>query len=220
MPWPKGKPFPPEMVAKRIASFKASGAKRKLQNADGTWRCPTCKRDLPRSAFHTRRRSPNGIASQCRDCHREGMKTTRDHEKHRERQRRYEANRRARIAGAVGKVTAEDYTQLGRIFGCACLKCGTAKNPTWDHIVPIAKGGDHHPLNLQPLCRACNEKKQACTADYRTGEQRKAVGSVWVVEPIHKLIDRSSLGAGLRDIKERGIEAHTVLVQLAEVLKR
>lgn len=26
MPWPKGKPFPPEMVAKRIESFKAAGA--------------------------------------------------------------------------------------------------------------------------------------------------------------------------------------------------
>lgn len=37
---------------------------------------------------------------------------------------------------------------------------------------------------------------------------------VWVVEfrrvePIDALIDRSSIGAGLRDIKERGIDAHT-----------
>lgn len=60
--------------------------------------------------------------------------------------------------------------------------CGTARNPTWDHVIPLAKGGDHHPLNLQPLCRACNEKKQAQTADYRTDEQREAVSAVWVVE--------------------------------------
>ena len=182
MPWPKGKPFPPEMVAKRIATFKTNGKKQKKPNADGAWRCPTCKRDLPASEFHPSKRAATGLASQCRVCHREGIKATRDNSKHLARQRRYEANRRARIAGASGRVAAADYIHLERLLGCACLKCGSAKNPTWDHIVPLAKGGNHHALNLQPMCRVCNEKKQASTADYRTDEQREAVKKVWVVE--------------------------------------
>jgi len=182
MPWPKGKPFAPEMVAKRAASFVANGKRRKPQNADGTWRCPTCERDLPSWAFHAKARSPNGLSSQCRECHSRGSMRTRDPVKAREASRRSEANRRARIAGARGRVTADDYTHLERLLGCACLKCGSAKKPTWDHIVPLARGGDHHPLNLQPLCRVCNEKKQASTADYRSDEQREALAKVWVVE--------------------------------------
>jgi 5-methylcytosine-specific restriction endonuclease McrA len=182
MPWPKGKPFTPEMVAKRAASLRASGARRKQPNADGTWSCPTCKLDLPATAFYAKKRSPSGISSQCRACHAAGSLRTRDPVKARESSRRSEANRRARMAGARGRVTSADYVLLEQLLGCACLKCGTAQRPTWDHIVPLAKGGDHHPLNLQPLCRACNEKKQARTADHRSDKQRDAVAKVWVVE--------------------------------------
>jgi len=95
MPWPKGRPFLPEMVAKRVAAFKANGKKHKKQNADGTWRCPTCQRDLPGSEVYSSKRSQSGIGSQCKVCHRDGVKATRDQAKHNERQRRYEATRRA-----------------------------------------------------------------------------------------------------------------------------
>src|SRR4051812_16936942 len=33
-----------------------------------TSRCPQCRRDLPRSAFHANRRRPNGLAFYCRQC--------------------------------------------------------------------------------------------------------------------------------------------------------
>jgi hypothetical protein len=39
-----------------------------------------------------------------------------------------------------------------------------------------------HPINFQPLCRPCNERKQAREVDYRTPEQRAAIQAVWVVE--------------------------------------
>lgn len=32
---------------------------------------------------------------------------------------------------------------------------------TWDAIVPLARGGTHHPSNLQPACRECNSSKGA-----------------------------------------------------------
>jgi len=67
-------------------------------------------------------------------------------------------------------------------LGDRCLCCGSGILITQDHIVPLARGGLHHPTNLQPLCRPCNERKQARNRDFRTDEQRAAVNAVWVVE--------------------------------------
>lgn len=65
--------------------------------------------------------------------------------------------------------------------GTACLCCGSEDRPTEDHIRPLSKRGRHHPTNLQPLCRPCNERKQAREIDYRTPAQRVAVEAVWAV---------------------------------------
>jgi 5-methylcytosine-specific restriction endonuclease McrA len=62
------------------------------------------------------------------------------------------------------------------------LKCGAEGKPQQDHIIPLAKGGVHHPTNLQPLCRKCNERKQARTVDYRTPDQRAAIAAKWGIE--------------------------------------
>lgn len=48
-----------------------------------------------------------------------------------------------------------------------CLKCGTSKNLTIDHVVPISKGGTNDLDNLQTLCRKCNVEKGSDTGDYR-----------------------------------------------------
>jgi 5-methylcytosine-specific restriction endonuclease McrA len=42
-----------------------------------------------------------------------------------------------------------------------CVVCGTMEDLTFDHIVPLAKGGTNELSNLQVLCRACNSKKGA-----------------------------------------------------------
>lgn len=43
-----------------------------------------------------------------------------------------------------------------RIGGPGCLGLAT----TTDHIVPISRGGTHHPSNLQAACRPCNSGKR------------------------------------------------------------
>jgi 5-methylcytosine-specific restriction endonuclease McrA len=51
--------------------------------------------------------------------------------------------------------------------GWKCLKCGTGKNLTIDHIVPLSLGGHNGRSNLQTLCECCNFNKGATMISYR-----------------------------------------------------
>lgn len=157
---------------------------RPTKQVDGVllYRCSDCGSFLPREGFHRNSRTLLGIKTQCKACHNACNIRSRDKKNKRMKAVEYEASRRARKAGAGGRVTAADWRALTEILGTACLACGSKNRPTQDHIVPLSMGGMHHPRNMQPLCRPCNEKKQARTADYRTQEQREAVDVVWVVE--------------------------------------
>lgn len=71
--------------------------------------------------------------------------------------------RRGRI---VGRVTMAQWEHVLRLYGAACLVCGSPKI-TRDHVIPVSKGGAHAANNLQPLCDGCNKKKAAKIIDYR-----------------------------------------------------
>lgn len=146
------------------------------------YRCGRCSCFFSKEHFHKSNRSTLGIKTDCKACHSVVSIASRDPEKTKASKQRSEAARRARKAGSSGKVTAADWLHLLELLGSACLNCKSETEPTQDHITPLAKGGAHHPTNLQPLCRPCNERKQARTADYRTPEQRAAVEARWVVE--------------------------------------
>lgn len=146
------------------------------------YRCGRCGAFLAKDLFHATRRNSLGIKSDCKTCHSRVSIASRNPERARARAQRNEAARRARKAGSGGVVSSQDWSHLLEILGSACLKCGSDEKITQDHIVPLSKGGLHHPRNVQPLCRPCNERKQASIADYRTAEQRAAVESKWVLE--------------------------------------
>jgi len=158
--------------------------RRAQQIRDGVvhFRCGRCGEFFPRELFHKSNRTSLGIKSDCKRCHSAVSMSTRDPDRTRSARRQSESTRRARKAGADGHVTAADWLRLLGILGDSCLCCGSDRPITQDHIVPLAHGGSHHPTNLQPLCRPCNERKQARTCDFRTDEQRAAVDAVWVVE--------------------------------------
>lgn len=146
------------------------------------YRCGRCHGFFPKAMFHPNRRTVLGIKTECKPCHNACNVASRDKVNKRTKAVLYEAARRARQAGADGRVTSSDWRQLLTILGRRCLCCGSEAPPTQDHIVPLAKGGAHHPANLQPLCRPCNERKQARAFDYRSDAQRAAVAAVWVIE--------------------------------------
>lgn len=56
-----------------------------------------------------------------------------------------------------------------------CAYCGSTKDITVDHVVPLSRGGKHQQDNLAPACFSCNSSKGARTLDEWPGPpSRKA----------------------------------------------
>lgn len=65
-----------------------------------------------------------------------------------------------------------------RIFirdGYKCLCCGSTKELSIDHIIPLSVGGNNAMKNLQTLCRDCNSNKSDNTIDFRNPRRIKTV---------------------------------------------
>jgi 5-methylcytosine-specific restriction endonuclease McrA len=50
---------------------------------------------------------------------------------------------------------------LRRVYSAPCWKCGAGGNTTFDHVIPIARGGRHSAGNSLALCEPCNKSKGA-----------------------------------------------------------
>ncbi len=58
--------------------------------------------------------------------------------------------------------TYKDKEKLLKITNGKCAHCGKKLTPqecTIEHMYPISRGGTAHPLNIVPLCVACNKSK-------------------------------------------------------------
>jgi hypothetical protein len=68
---------------------------------------------------------------------------------------------RARKNGArVIDFTARDWELVKLFYGFRCAYCGcTPRELCRDHVVALARGGDHTLLNVVPACRRCNSRK-------------------------------------------------------------
>jgi 5-methylcytosine-specific restriction endonuclease McrA len=75
--------------------------------------------------------------------------------------------RRARLLGAEGSYTAEQFAELCVLYGGVCLACGGFEPLTVDHVIPLSMGGSNHITNIQPLCKPCNSRKGTKSVDYR-----------------------------------------------------
>lgn len=84
------------------------------------------------------------------------------------------AARRARILGAEGSHTIEEWHAVCEEFGGLCAYCGEEKPLTRDHVVPLVRGGSHYIDNIVPACLSCNSSKGARTAEEFLSAQEKA----------------------------------------------
>lgn len=69
--------------------------------------------------------------------------------------------RRAQKANADQCVTVADIREITKRQGGKCAHCQKPTKLTIDHIVALARGGQHHKTNIQMLCGICNSRKGA-----------------------------------------------------------
>lgn len=74
--------------------------------------------------------------------------------------------RRARKQGAEHALTVEQWESICERHADArgnvcCAYCSTSCEPTMDHVVPLARGGNHCESNVVPACKPCNSSKGA-----------------------------------------------------------
>ena len=64
------------------------------------------------------------------------------------------ANRRAKRWGTTERLLGRDVV----LITGPCAYC-TGSPDTWDHVVPLCRGGRNHVANLVPSCEPCNRRK-------------------------------------------------------------
>jgi 5-methylcytosine-specific restriction endonuclease McrA len=67
--------------------------------------------------------------------------------------------------------------------------CGDPKPRSIDHVMPVARGGDHRRKNLVPACMRCNGQKNNRTPEEWRAD-RLAAGQPW--PPVHRPSRRAS----------------------------
>ena len=78
----------------------------------------------------------------------------------RHKQREWATKRRGLKVGRLPRGTIQ---RIGRAQRWKCAVCTVDIKRTYhvDHVMPLAKGGEHAPHNLQLLCPSCNVRKSA-----------------------------------------------------------
>jgi 5-methylcytosine-specific restriction endonuclease McrA len=77
---------------------------------------------------------------------------------------RYKHKRRALQDASPYRVTGRDLKRAYQLAEGTCTYCGrkfeSIRSATWDHVVPVSRGGSFGIGNLVPACQSCNSSKQ------------------------------------------------------------
>lgn len=70
--------------------------------------------------------------------------------------------RRALKYGAeIRDLTRRQWDEIKALYGYRCAYCGERPlRLTQDHVIPLARGGNHTASNIVPACKSCNSKKR------------------------------------------------------------
>ena len=81
--------------------------------------------------------------------------THKEYERARKESKGYEQIRRQRLKASRGLITVKEWLWLSK---ANCAYCGSPGGEV-DHIIPLARGGDHTIGNLTSSCKRCNQSK-------------------------------------------------------------
>lgn len=96
----------------------------------------------------------DSICRQCVNVERRERYATNPEFRYRMMQHAY---RRKRNVDAV-PTTGQRFLLM--LFDGKCAYCQTAEADSWDHMVPVSKGGRTTPGNIVPVCQSCNSSKK------------------------------------------------------------
>lgn len=126
------------------------GKRERIQRREeeGLGWCHACNAWLPVSAVH------RGL---CRVHEREAARERYRTDLAYRMERREHAHSRKRNIAPI-PVTGQEY--IFEEFGGLCAYCGSPAT-TWDHVLPVKRGGETLPWNIVPACSSCNSSKNA-----------------------------------------------------------
>lgn len=133
-------------------------AERKVHRESGEAWCRVCKAWLPMETVHAGRCRVHA-AQEARERYAIDLE--------------YRAVRRQRVHARKRRVwplPADGIRVLIEEFEGRCAYCGGIAT-TWDHIIPVAKGGQTIPSNIVPACRICNSSKRTRDVDIWLAEK-------------------------------------------------
>ena len=121
---------------------------RRLRASQGQRWCRHCSAWLPTPQVGKNGLCRAGEAAEARD--RYGTDAA-----HRARRKQHATSRRRGIA----PIPLIGMQCIGEEFDGRCAYC-PAPATAWDHVVPVARGGETRPHNIVPACRRCNSSKR------------------------------------------------------------
>lgn len=127
-----------------------------------------CKLVLPVNEFNKNKSRKDGLEPDCRSCRRERDRLqskkwrTKYPEKARTRLEKSNLIRAQRLINAKGGTYnpgRKDYFMRLKFYGFLCAYCRVNPSETFDHCIPVAKGGTNFASNIYPCCNRCNLEK-------------------------------------------------------------
>lgn len=137
--------------------------------AQGLKHCWQCRLWKPTDAFGVDRSRGDERAARCRSCAKQPAQlrlridSPADYERRRyATDADYRFRRRQRVHARKRGVAPMPINGRDALLDKFCGSCAYCQGPaeTWDHIVPVSKGGRTEPGNVLPACRSCNSRKK------------------------------------------------------------
>ena len=168
-------------------------------------RCQTCKVEKDLSQFSKNKNNENGHCKACKACEnlrskkryqKVGWKMRQQmaDQRIREYDKRIEIERRSRAKNKEkyrpiknarqsqrNRLLSDPkyvilYKDLKRIYSQPCFNCGSMKNQSLDHVIPLSRGGEHKIGNMMTLCQPCNASKHSRTImEWKLSKTKKGV---------------------------------------------